>query len=185
MADVSRHTRGWLRRSRFADLCQSHLDRISRDFGVTAFGVQIVGLEHMIVVASAMGSGNFQLSAQVGSRFPALISATGRCIAAFGNHSDAAIQQRFTGLRWDEPPSYDQWREQVAETLVRGYAIDAGNYISGITVIAAPVHKAPALLSHALVAIGIGGAIKRAGPERLAQALLAATKSVSDQMPCT
>ena len=36
-----------------------------------------------VTVATARAGGNFQLSAEVGSRFPALISATGRCIAAY------------------------------------------------------------------------------------------------------
>ena len=112
--------RQWLRRDRFADLAQPVLDRIAREFGVTMLGVQIVGLDHIIVVAPSQVGGSFQLSAQVGSRFPALISATGRCIAAFGGYREADLAARFATLRWDDPPSFAEWQAQVAETRDEG-----------------------------------------------------------------
>lgn len=158
------------------------LDRLAREFGVTMLGVQVVGLEHMIVIATALGGSNFQLSAQVGSRFPALISATGRCIAAFGEHSETAIRKRFDALRWDEPPGFELWSEQVAETRKRGWAIDDGNYIAGVTVIAAPVWKVPGTPGHALVAVGLGSAVKRVGAEALAAALTDGARALSEQM---
>src|SRR6185503_11480041 len=80
-AGVLTLARHWLRRNQFTDLAQPALDRLSQDFGVTSFGVHIVGLDHIIVVAVSHSGNNLQLSAEIGSRFPALISATGRCIA--------------------------------------------------------------------------------------------------------
>jgi DNA-binding IclR family transcriptional regulator len=177
--------RGWLRRDRFADLAQPLLDRLAREYGVTMLGVQVVGLEHMIVIATALGGNNFQLSAQVGSRFPALISATGRCIAAFGDHSEALLAKRFAALRWDEPPSLEEWAAQVAETRAQGYAVDDGNYIAGVTVIAAPVWKLPGTPSHALAAVGLGSAVKRVGAEALAAALTDSARALSEQMSGT
>ena len=193
-ADTKRYTleagvltlaRGWLRRNRFADLAQPVLDRLARDYGVTMLGVQVVGLEHMIVIATAMGGGNFQLSAQVGSRFPALISATGRLIAAYGGHSDAAIRKRFDALRWDEPPGFERWTAQVAETGERGWAIDDGNYIAGVTVLAAPIRKGSGAPGHALVAVGLGSAVKRVGADALAAALTDGARALSEQMSGT
>src|SRR3954453_13685841 len=104
-AGVLTLARHWLTRNRFNDLAQPVLDRISRAFDVTVLGVHIVGLDHIVVVAVSQSGNNFQLSAQIGSRFPALISATGRCIAAFGDHSEAELESRFNTLRWDEPPT--------------------------------------------------------------------------------
>ncbi len=181
-AGVLTLARGWLRRNQFSDLAQPHLERIARDFDVTTMGVQIVGLDHIIVVATAQGGANFQLSAQIGSRFPALISATGRCIAAFGNVPAADLERRFHTLRWDDPPSFEDWQDQVRQTAELGYGVDDGNYISGITVVAAPIWKSIGRPSHALVAIGIGGAIKRRGPDALGQALLTSARSISGQM---
>jgi DNA-binding IclR family transcriptional regulator len=181
-AGVLTLARHWLRRDRFNDLAQPVLDRISKSFEATMLGVHIVGLDHIVVVAVSQAGRNFQLSAQIGSRFPALISATGRCIAAFGDHSEAALETRFKTLRWDQAPSYEEWQAQISRTRAQGFAIDQGNYMSGITVLAAPVFKSHAKLSHALVAIGIASALKRAGLPGLQSALVAAARTLSGQL---
>ena len=104
-AGVLTLARHWLRRNQFTDVAQPVLDRISQSFDVTTLGVHVVGLDHIIVVASSQSGSNFQLIAQIGSRFPALISATGRCIAAFGGHPPEALESRFMTLRWDAAPA--------------------------------------------------------------------------------
>ena len=180
-AGVLTLARQWLRRNQFPDLAQPPLDRLASTFGVTMLGVQILGLDHIVTVAASQ-AGSFQLSVQVGSRFPALLSATGRCIAAFGGWPEAELEARFHKLRWEEAPSYAQWRQQVAETRQQGFGVDEGNYISGVTVLAAPVWKASARPSHALVAVGIGSALRRSGRGELEQALLAAARTLTAQM---
>lgn len=185
-AGVLTLARQWLRRNRFADLAQPMLDRLAQAFGVSMLGVQIIGLDRIITVAAAQAEG-FQLNVQVGSRFPALISATGRVIAAFGDYPEAELETRFHKLRWEEPPSFDAWKAQVQETRRQGFGIDAGNYISGVTVLAAPVWKAAqgsgrGRPSHALVAIGIGSALKRNGLPELQGALLSAARNLTQQM---
>lgn len=180
-AGVLTLARHWLRHNRFNDLAQPVLDRIGQRFDVTTLGVQIVGLEHMIVVAVSQSGHSLQLSAQLGSRFPALISATGRCIAAFADHSEAELEARFRALRWDDPPTFEEWLAQVRTTRAQGIAVDTGQYISGVTVISAPVWKTRAKLSHALVAIGIGNAL-RTGLPALQGALLQAAQTLSNQL---
>ncbi len=184
-AGVLTLARQWLRRSEFNDLVQPALDKLSRDHGVSLLGVNILGLEHIVVVASSQAGNNLQISAQVGTRFPALLSATGRCIAAFGNHRPELIEKRFETLRWDEPPSWQDWQQQVEETRQQGFAVDAGNYISGVTVLAAPVWKTPNKLSHALVALGIGGAMQGEKMAALQQDLLSTAQSLSQQLSGT
>ena len=185
-AGVLTLARQWLRRNRFADLAQPMLDRLAQGFGVSMLGVQIIGLDRIITVVASQAEG-FQLNVQVGSRFPALISATGRVIAAFGDYPEAELETRFHKLRWEEPPSFDAWKAQVQETRRQGFGIDAGNYISGVTVLAAPVWKAAqgsgrGRPSHALVAIGIGSALKRNGLPELQGALLSAARNLTQQM---
>ena len=181
-AGVLTLARQWLRRNQFTDLAQPTLDRISHDFGVTMLGVHIVGLEHIIVVARSQSGNNFQLSAEIGSRFPALISATGRCIAAFGDYPERELRERFKILRWDEPPSFEAWNAQVEQTRRQGFAVDDGNYIAGVTVVAAPVWKNRTQFSHALVAISIGSGLKRSGTGELGETLLSAARTLSNQL---
>ena len=181
-AGVLTLARHWLRRNQFNNLAEPVLDRIGQAFDVTMMGVQIVGLEHIIVVAASQSGHNFQLSTQIGSRFPALISATGRCIAAFGGHSESDLRERFKMLRWDEPPTFDQWKEEVRQTGAQGFAVDSGNYISGVTVVAAPVWRARGKLGHALVAIGIGNTLRRNRLPALQDALVSAAQTLSNQL---
>ncbi|MFX4087923.1 IclR family transcriptional regulator [Sphingobium yanoikuyae] len=181
-AGVLTLARNWLRRDAFNDLAQPVLDRLAQRFGLTMLGVQAVGLDHMIVVAMAQSGSGFQLSAQVGSRFPALISATGRCIAAFGDYGEKELKARFDTLRWDDPPPFADWMEQLRQTRAQGFAVDEGQYIAGITVVSAPVWKGAGRPVHALVAIGIGAALQREGLGALQQALVEAAAALSEQL---
>ncbi|CAN5412673.1 IclR family transcriptional regulator [soil metagenome] len=181
-AGVLTLARQWLRRSKFADLAQPLLDRLSQSFDVTMLGVQVVGLDHMVVVGLAQSGHNFQLSTQIGSRFPALISATGRCIAAFGNYSTADLERRFAKLRWDNPPAFDTWLAEVEETRIRGFALDHGNYIAGVTVVAAPVWSTAGGPTHALVATGLGKAMERSGLSDLCDTLVSSARTLSHQL---
>jgi len=181
-AGVLTLARHWLRRNQFTDLSQPVLNRISQEFDVTVLGVNVVGLEHIIVVAISQAGNNFQISAQVGSRFPAMISATGRCIVAFGDYTEQELEEKFKTLRWDEPPTFDEWKAQIGQARIDGFAVDEGNYISGVTVVAAPVWKSRDKLSHALVAIGISSVLKRNGLPELQQALLKSAQTLSNQL---
>ena len=132
-AGVLTLARHWLRRNRFNDLAQPVLDRIAQEFDVTMLGVHIVGLEHIIVVAVSQSGPSFQLSTQIGSRFPALISATGRCIAAFGGHTedrarspvqDAALGRAANARRMERagsPDTRSRSRPGCGQLHIRGH----------------------------------------------------------------
>jgi DNA-binding IclR family transcriptional regulator len=171
--------RHWLRRNRFSQLAQPHLDRIGQEFEVTVVGAQIVGLDHIVIVAASQSASDIQLSAHIGSRFPALTSATGRVIAAFGDHPEAELQAKFEGTPWDNPLSYDEWKAQVERTRAQGFGVDEDNYISGLTVVSAPVWETPVNLSHAIVAIGFSRGLKRKGLPELQKAVVAAARDLS------
>lgn len=170
-AGVLTLAREWLDQDRFAAVAQPALERIARDHGVTSIGVQIVGLEHMVVVALARSETMIQLHTRIGSRFPALISASGRCIAAFGNYDRAELQRRFKGLRWDQAPTLVEWEAQVAETRKQGYALDQDHYIAGVTVVAAPVYGLGSRLTHCLVVVGISGQLRDQALARIGREL--------------
>jgi DNA-binding IclR family transcriptional regulator len=181
-AGVLSLARQFLRNDPFHQLAQGPIDRIAAQFDVTALGVQISGLDHIVALAVSQGEGNFRLSTRVGSRFPALISATGRCIAAFGPTPPERLRKRFDQLRWDNPPSFDAWLEQVDQTRQQGYALDEGHYIAGITVLAAPVYSGSVTLSHALVALGIDSAVRAADINRLGDSLRNEAQALSARL---
>ena len=161
---------------------QGELDAIARRFRATAIGVEATGLAHMVVVALSRGDAGLRLHVDIGSRYPALISATGRCVAAFGGHAPAALEAGFARLRWDRPPTRDQWRADVAATRQLGYAVDDGCYISGVTIVAAPLHLGGAM-RHCLVLVGVSEQVQRIGPAAIGEHLREAAARLSGVPP--
>jgi len=143
-----------MRQHTFSAVVQADLDELSRRHGATAIGVEARGLDQMMVVALARAPSLLQLHVEIGSRFPALISATGQCVAAFCGAPWPEIHKRFEALRWDSPPTLAAWRDEVKATRVNGYAIDDGQYIRGVSIVAAPV-MLPGDTIHALVMVGL------------------------------
>jgi DNA-binding IclR family transcriptional regulator len=159
-----------LRQHTFSSVVQADLDELSRLHGATALGVEASGLDHMVVVALARASSPLQIHVEIGSRFPALISATGRCVAAFSGAPWSDIRKRFEALRWDAPPTLATWREEVGATRVNGYAIDDGQYIRGVSIVAAPVMMPDGTIN-AVVMVGLREHMERAGLTALGEEL--------------
>ena len=171
--------RDWLRHNRFSDIVQPAIDEFAREQGLSVLAIQTVGSSHFVVVAGSQGGGAFQIAARVGTRFPLLISATGRCIAAFSNMSEDALQRGFADLRWDNPPPYELWRQQVEDTRAKGFAVDDGHYMAGLTVLATPVRAKDGAPKHALVALGLSGMLRDRSVDELGAQLLTLAADVT------
>ncbi|MBI5257435.1 MAG: IclR family transcriptional regulator [Burkholderiales bacterium] len=165
--------------SPFPALVQPVLDRVSSSWNVTAIGVEVTGIDHMVVLALSRSRAPFRLHVDVGSRFPGLISATGRLVAAFNPLPDDEIERRFKALRWEQPPDLDAWRKEVDAVRKKGYSIDRGNYIHGVVVIAVPVFDGQGRLAHSLVAAGVADQMGGTRSQALAKDLLAEAQALS------
>lgn len=172
----------WLMRDRFNDVARPILEQIAHEFDVAVIGLQVLGRDDIVLVMVSQTESIFQLNAHLGSRLPAIYGATGRCIAAFGDYSEAELAERFATINWDEPIDFQTWREQVRETRIRGFGIDEGYHKAGATFIAAPVWDAQGGLSHSIVATGITRALKRKGASKLAKAMLNAASRLTIQL---
>ena len=128
-----------LGRNHFAALAKPELERIAREYGATATAVELDGRERMVVVSVAQAPTVLQIQVGVGSRFPAYISATGRCVAASSGLNRAQLKQRFSALKWQAAPTFDDWLRQIDAARENGFAVDQGNYICGFTIVAALV----------------------------------------------
>ena len=171
--------RGAIQRNAFATLVQPHLDNLATRFGVTGVVTQLTDPTHMVVVALSQVQLPFRLQVDMGSRFPALISATGRCFAAFNGLDESTLRERFARLHWDHPPDFESWRAEVEETRARGYAVDRGTYISGVTVLAVPFFDGRDRMVHSMVAIGISERFDQTGLAVLAEAMLSVRDEVA------
>lgn len=124
-------------RSPFARAVQPELERIAREFPVTATAVELDRRDRLVVVALAQAPTLWRLQVGLGARVPALISATGRCVAAFSGLDNAALASRFSRLKWDNPPEFETWLAEVDLARRTGIAVDVGQYTAGLTVVAA------------------------------------------------
>lgn len=157
--------------SPFPALVQPVLDRLSKESNVTAIGVEVSGLEHMVVLALSRSHAPFRLHVDVGSRFPALISATGRLVAAYADVSEAELERRFKALRWDQAPDIEAWRKEVEAVRRKGYSLDRGNYIDGVALLAVPVLDSQGRLTHSLVAASLANQMTSAKAQILVKEL--------------
>lgn len=164
--------RSAIQRNGFAALAQPRLEELSRTFEVTALATQLVELHHMVVVALSHARMPFRLSSDLGSRFPALISATGRCVAAFSGLDKPILRRRFEQLKWDNPPEFKTWLQQIEQTRKDGYGVDRGNYISGVTIVAVPILSADGSVAQSLVSVGIAEKVETVGVPGIAQEML-------------
>lgn len=162
--------RGMLRHDSFSKLAEAPLQDICRIHDITAIGVEAASLDHIVVVAIARPRHSLHMEADLGSRYPALISATGRLIAAFGGHARAELEKRFKALRWENPPTSEEWWADVDASRTLGYAVDEDRYISGATIVAAPV-MTHGRMTHALVAVGLSDQVRRIGRAALGEEL--------------
>ncbi len=166
----------------FPTLVQPVLDRLADAWGVTAIGVEVSGLEHMVVLALSRSRTPFRLHVDVGSRFPALISATGRLVAAFTEQAEEEVERRFRALRWDEPPDIDAWRKDVQAVRRKGVSIDRGNYISGILLVAVPIFDSAGRMTHSLAAAGVADALSGTRTQGLIKALQTEAQTLTRQL---
>lgn len=164
--------RAALQKNSFSALVQPRLSEFSAAFGVTSIATQLAEPAQMVVVALSQSSAAFRLQVDLGSRFPLLISATGRCFAAFNAPGEKALRHGFDKLSWDHPPGFEEWLAEIEQTRARGYAVDQGAYIAGVTVVAVPAFDAGGRMIRSLVAIGITERLHQDEVSSIARALM-------------
>ena len=174
--------RAVLENADFPSLVRPKLDDLSNRYGVMAIGVEVPDLDHMIVVTLSRSQAPVRLHVDVGSRFPALISATGRCVAAFSGQPQKEIEKRFRLLRWHNAPSFEAWRKEVDQVRRQGFSIDRGNYIDGVTIVAVPVLNGQGTITHTLAAVGLGSQLDRAKSLALARDMDIVAREVAAQL---
>lgn len=168
-----------IERNPFPTLVQPMLDQVSEDWGLTTIGVEVSGLEHMVVLALSRSHTPFSLHVDVGSRFPALISATGRLVAAYSPASPKELERKFKALRWDKAPDFEVWSAEVEAVRKKGFSIDRNNYITGVVVIAIPVLDRLGRMTHSLVAAGMAEGLSVTQGQQVAKQLQAHAASLT------
>lgn len=166
----------------FVQAVKPQLETISERHRCTAVAVEPSGDDHFIVISTANVNIGMSVRVTIGTRVPAMISATGRCLAAYGKWSMAELKTKFNRLRWENPPKFETWYKEVEETRRRGYGVDIGNYIRGITVITAPIFDDERIIIGGLVTVQVSEQLNGTAMKARAADLQRAAGKVATQL---
>ena len=167
----------------FAQLVQPALDRLAAQGGVTAMGVEVTGMQSAVVLALSRSDQPFRFHTDVGSQFNALVSATGRLIAAHNGESWTQLRKRFEKITWDQAPSFDTWKSEVEQSKALGWSLDRDNFMSGVTVIAVPVLAQSGRMTHTLAAVGLTSHLDLGAVNALAARMLQEARQLAGALP--
>lgn len=152
--------RGTLERASFVRLVRPHLEALAARHRVLATLCQCVGKDRVVLVGGAEHDAAIRMHMNIGQRLPRYLAALGRCMAAHSGLSRAALRQHFERLRWEQAPSFETYWREVELARKRGYAVDAGCYVRGVTTAAAPVLGADGRPVMAISAAGFSAQFK-------------------------
>jgi DNA-binding IclR family transcriptional regulator len=166
----------------FQQAVQPQLDRLSAQHRITALAVELDNFDRMVVVAISRANNIVSLHVDVGSRFPSLISATGRCVAAESGLSKTELKLRFKDLRWERAPRFEDWYAEIKRAGTEKVAIDRGFYARGITVLATLLPPTSENYTRGIALIGLEHQMTEELLGQLRDEILDAAREVSSKL---
>jgi len=149
-----------------AELIRPLLDRLAREQDVLVALWEVTPDERYVLIDRVYVDSAIRVEMRIGQRLPAYAGAIGRCIAAVRQLSVGELRQRFQGLRWQVPISFEAYLEDVRHAQREGYAFDLGKTFDGIHSVGTVATDAAANPRLGIGCLSIGG---RRGAEDLAQ----------------
>lgn len=171
--------KGALEQSSFVRMLRPHLDALAMEHSVTATLWQRSSGERVVLVDLADNPAAMRVHMSIGQRLPMYIAALGRCMAAYSNLSEDELRARISALRWENAPSFEEYYAEVQMVRDRGYAVDNGNYVKGVTTVSAPVVDGNNRAIMAISAVGFSAQLNKASIRALGEHLRARSMDAS------
>jgi DNA-binding IclR family transcriptional regulator len=114
------------------------LGAIALEFSITCGLWQVWG-DRVILTEVAESTRATRIHLTLGQRLPNHLGAMGRCIAAREGLSLAEIAEVLPTLRWQSPPSPERYFRDMRLAVSRGWSVDEGDYLRGVTTVAAGI----------------------------------------------
>ncbi len=130
--------RGALRRPEILAL-RTEIEDLARKYDTTAMVMFPVGQERAIITDVVERDSPLRLKIDVGEDFQFLVGAFGRCFAANSGLAKNELRVQFEKIRWDNPPSFDEYFAEVEQARKDGFAIDIGDHLAGVVKVSACV----------------------------------------------
>jgi DNA-binding IclR family transcriptional regulator len=171
--------KGALDQASFARLLRPQLEGIAQQHEVTATLWQRTRNERVVLVDLADNPAAIRAHMTIGQRLPMYLAALGRCMAAYSDLSVDELRSRVESFRWENAPSFEEYYAEVQDVKERGYAVDNGNYVKGVTTVSAPVIDANKHAVMAISAVGFSAQLNRAAIRALGEDLRARAAEAS------
>lgn len=121
------------------DRIRDLLDDIAMKFSVTSALWRLTDDERLLLVGIVDSKAMMRIQMTVGQRIPAYSGAMGRCYAAKLDLNEEALRRGFDSVRWQQEPDFDTYVGEVQGVPQQGWAVDLGQFIRGVTTVAAPI----------------------------------------------
>jgi DNA-binding IclR family transcriptional regulator len=174
--------KGALEQASYVRLLRPHLEALAAEHRITATLWQRSREERVVLVDLADNSAAIRVHMSIGQRLPMYIAALGRCMAAYSDLSEEQLRERISKLRWENAPAFEDYYAEVRQVRERGYAVDNGNYVKGVTTVSAPVVDASERAVMAMSAVGFTAQLNKAAIRHLGDDLHARATQVSRAM---
>ncbi|MDP3138106.1 MAG: IclR family transcriptional regulator [Burkholderiaceae bacterium] len=156
---------------RNVDVVRGLIERIANDHDVAVTLWRPVSEDRMLLILAAFTAGQTRIHMSVGEHLPLLIGSAGRIMAAFMDLGVRELRRQFKQIRWEQPMSFEEYMAEVKEARDRGWSIDKGNYIAGISSVAAPIFDDAGRLIMACTATTFSQKLDMAQAERVGKEL--------------
>ena len=121
------------------------LDRLARVWKAPIGLWRTASRDRLELVALGESNEPTRIHMVVGQRQPFGSGAVGRAFASVQPLDLVQLARRFDALRWQQPISFESYRQQIAEAAERGYAVDDRLSYAGITSVAVGVPGSPSI----------------------------------------
>jgi DNA-binding IclR family transcriptional regulator len=93
---------------------------------------QLTSQERIVLIDAVTPADIVHASVHKGARLPAFAGAVGRCYAAYAGIGKNDARRKYDALRWENPPGFDAYWEDVLKAREQGYAFDFENLFGGL-----------------------------------------------------
>jgi DNA-binding IclR family transcriptional regulator len=113
--------------------------RVSDRHGVTMSLWRRISENRLLMIVVTSSAIQTRVHMSVGQRLPLLVGSIGRAMAGALRLSEAELRHFFQEVRWIRPVSFEAYCQEVQLAVERGWALDAGDFVSGLHSLSAPV----------------------------------------------
>lgn len=123
------------------ELLQPGLQQVATEFEATTSVWQVAPDDKALLLGRIVPASGIHIEFRLATRIPAYAGAIGRAVAAAGHATGglprATLRARFGTIRWHVPVPFEAYLAEVEAGAERGYAVDIGRLIRGVTSVAA------------------------------------------------